>query len=236
MSLTKFLSNTADCLQPRRARRKEARPGELLDAALSLFVEKGFAATRAEDVARRAGVSKGTLFLYFATKEDLFKAVVRESISGYYPVWVAELESFSGSTADLLRKCLGTWWERVGASRASGISKLMLSEARNFPDLALFYQREVIDPGKNLIHRILQRGIDSGEFRPVPLTYGVYAVLSHMIFLGIWKHSLDFDAQDAGRLDPQQYLDAQVDILLNGLLVSGQAADTSGEQQKLVRT
>ena len=82
----------------RRERRKEARPGELLDAALDLFVEKGFAATRAEEVAARAGVSKGTLFLYFPSKEELFKAVVRENISGRFAEWNEEFEAFEGTT------------------------------------------------------------------------------------------------------------------------------------------
>ena len=72
--------NYAPNVVAKRERRKDARPGELLTAALELFVEKGFAATRAEEVAQRAGVSKGTLFLYYATKEELFKAVVRDNI------------------------------------------------------------------------------------------------------------------------------------------------------------
>ena len=148
----------------KRERRKEARPGELLDAALDLFVEKGFAATRAEEVAARAGVSKGTLFLYFPSKEELFKAVVRENISGRFQEWNEEFETFEGSTADMVRYCMKVWWERVGATRASGITKLIISEARNFPDIAAFYQQEVIKPGQDLIRRILQRGVDRGEF------------------------------------------------------------------------
>ncbi len=123
----------------RRERRKEARPGELLDAALDLFVEKGFAATRAEEVAARAGVSKGTLFLYFSSKEELFKAVVLENLAGRFKEWNAEFESFTGSSADMVRFCMRAWWERIGATRASGITKLMISEARNFPELAAFY-------------------------------------------------------------------------------------------------
>jgi len=106
-----------DAARPRRERRKEARPGELLDAALTLFVEKGFAATRVEEVAARAGVSKGTLFLYFPSKEDLFKAVVRETIAGRFAEWNEEFERFDGSSADLVRHCLMAWWERVGMTK-----------------------------------------------------------------------------------------------------------------------
>jgi TetR/AcrR family transcriptional regulator len=105
MSLTKLFSdNTA--VAAKRERRKEARPGELLDAALDLFVEKGFAATRAEEVAARAGVSKGTLFLYFPSKEELFKAVVRENISGRFAEWNEEFDVFEGTTADMVRYCM----------------------------------------------------------------------------------------------------------------------------------
>src|SRR5688572_10872868 len=104
----------------RRERRKEARPGELLEAALDLFVEKGFAATRSEEVAARAGVSKGTLFLYFPSKEELFKAVVRESISGRFAEFQQEFEKYEGSTADMVRYAMRAWWERIGATRASG--------------------------------------------------------------------------------------------------------------------
>ncbi|OGB83947.1 MAG: TetR family transcriptional regulator, partial [Burkholderiales bacterium RIFCSPLOWO2_12_FULL_67_210] len=140
----------------KRERRKEARPGELLDAALALFVEKGFAATRVEEVAARAGVSKGTLFLYFPSKEDLFKAVVRETIAGRFTEWNEELEAFDGSSAELVRYCMHTWWERIGMTAASGITKLVMSEAGMFPEIAAFYQQEVIGPGHDLLKRVLQ--------------------------------------------------------------------------------
>ena len=132
-TLSNFMVAAGDPVHARRERRKEARPGELLDAALDLFVEKGFAATRAEEVAARAGVSNGTLFLYFPSKEELFKAVVRDNISGRFQEWNQEFDSFDGSTPDMLRYCMKVWWDRLGATRASGITKLMISEARNFP-------------------------------------------------------------------------------------------------------
>src|SRR5690606_41345551 len=101
---------------PPRQRRKQARPGELLDAALALFVEKGFAATRVDEVAARAGVSKGTLFLYFPSKEELFKAVVRENIVGRFEEWDVEREAYVGTTSDLPRYCYQVWWERTGST------------------------------------------------------------------------------------------------------------------------
>ena len=189
MSLSKFISAKTDEVA-KRERRKEARPGELLDAALDLFVEKGFAATRAEEVAARAGVSKGTLFLYFPSKEELFKAVVRENISGRFQEWNQEFQSFEGTTADMVRYCMKVWWERVGATRASGITKLMISEARNFPDIAAFYQQEVIKPGQDLIRRILQRGVDKGEFEIRDMDYAIFSITAPMIYLTMMKHSL----------------------------------------------
>lgn len=219
----KFLADTCTKVHAKRERRKEARPGELLAAALELFVEKGYAATKSEEVARRAGVSKGTLFLYFASKEELFKAVVRDSIAGRFPEWNAEFDAFTGSTSDMLRYALKMWWARVGATQAAGITKLMMSEASNFPELAAFYQQEVIAPGHDLIRRILQRGVDRGEFRPIDMKYGVYIVLAPMIFLMTWKHSLGAYMENGERLVPEEYLAAQVETILYGLCSPGTA-------------
>ncbi len=219
MPLPKFIAARTDDVQAKRERRKEARPGELLDAALDLFVEKGFAATRAEEVAVRAGVSKGTLFLYFPSKEELFKAVVRENISGRFAQWNEEFETFEGSSADMVRYCMRVWWDRVGATRASGIIKLVISEARNFPDIAAFYQQEVIAPGQALMRRILQRGVDRGEFQIADMEYATFSITAPLVFLVMMKHSLGACVPQDYPLDPERYLAAQMDTLLNGLLV-----------------
>ncbi len=217
MPVVKFISEKTTTLSAKRERRKEARPGELLDAALDLFVEKGFAATRAEEVAARAGVSKGTLFLYFQSKEELFKAVVRENISGRFREWNDEFEAFEGTAAEMLAYCMTVWWERVGATRASGITKLMMSEAGNFPEIAAFYQHEVIQPGQALIRRIMQRGIDRGEFRPIDLDYAIYSVIAPMIFLILAKHSSATCADGNLPANAGKYITAQVDTILHGL-------------------
>ena len=208
----------------KRARRKEARPGELLSAALDLFVEKGFAATRVEEVAKRAGVSKGTLFLYFSSKEELFKAVVRDSVSGRYPEWRTEIAAFEGTASALLQYSMHTWWARYGATQASGISKLIMSEATNFPELARFYQHEVVEPGRELIRSILQRGVDSGEFRPLDMNYGIYTVLAPMLFLLMWKHSLGACAPDDAPIVPEDYITVQIQTMLQGLCVPAAAS------------
>ena len=210
-------TDTSPTLGAKRERRKEARPGELLDAALDLFVEKGFAATRVEEVAARAGVSKGTLFLYFPSKDELFKAVMRESIAGRLVEWNSDFEAFKGSSCEMLGYCMNSWWDRVGATRASGLTKLMMSEAANFPDIAAFYQHEVVQPGHSLIRRILQRGIDRGEFRPMDLDYAVYSVVAPMVFMILSQHSMGVCMPNNLTLDPQKYIAAQLDILLNGM-------------------
>lgn len=204
---------------PKRVRRKDARPGELVEAALSLFIEKGYAATRVDEVAQRAGVSKGTLFLYFDSKEALFKAVVRENLSGYFVAWNEEFDAYVGSTADMVKQAMTQWWLRVGSTPAGGLSKLMMSEASNFPELAAFYQQEVIQPGHDLLRRMLMRGMARGEFRDIDLTYGVYTLLAPMMFLATWMHSVGKICAQQEPIDPQTYLMAQADHVLLGLCV-----------------
>lgn len=214
--MPRFLHDKLCPVRAKRERRKEARPGELIQAALELFVEKGFAATRSEEVAARAGVSKGTLFLYFQSKEDLLRAVITENLAGRFPEWNDEFESFEGSTADMLRHCTRVWWERVGATPVSGLAKLMLSEGGNFPELAAFYQREVVRPGHALMRRILQRGIDSGEFLPVDVDHAIYAVIAPMVFLFLARHSATWVDHDIP-LDPLLYVSMQTEIVIRGL-------------------
>ncbi len=199
-----------------RQRRKEARPQELLDAALDLFVEKGFAATRSEEVASRAGVSKGTLYLYYPSKEELLKEVIRHNVVNQIAEGMEIVRAFEGSSSELLGNVLRLWWERVGETRASGILKLMMSEVRNFPEIAQFWIDEVTAPADRMIAGIVQRGIDSGEFRPVNVDDVVHALISPLLFLVMNKHSLGACVASA-RLDPWAIIEAQIDLALHGL-------------------
>ena len=217
MSLPQTLRDLVCPAPHKRERRKEARPGELLDAALSLFVEKGYAASKVEDVAQRAGVSKGTLFLYFSSKEELFKAVVRQNISGKFFEFNAALDDFEGSTADLLRIFVHAWWNRVQESQGAGIIKLMVSEGAQFPELADFYRTEVVEPGSQLIRRVLDRGTQRGEFRALDPHYGFYTVMAPIMFIAIWKNAPHLSGADGLSMDVSKYLDMQIDILLSGL-------------------
>lgn len=203
--------------KPRWERRKDARPQELLAAALDLFVERGFASTRLEDVARRAGVSKGTLYLYFTNKEELFKAVVRDSIVPVIGAAEDIIAGFDGHSADLLRKVITEWWQRLGATKASGITKLIMAEAGNFPDIACFYQEEVIARGTSMIASMLDRAIARGEFRPLDVAIMTQVLIAPMMMLMTWKHSVG--PCDQGHLDPLAFLDAFLDMALHGVLV-----------------
>ncbi len=235
MDINKLFCKTDPAGAVKHARRKEARPGELLDAALDLFVEKGFAATRAEEVAARAGVSKGTLFLYFQSKEELLKAVVQKNLSHHFKEFNETFDSFEGDSGSMVSLCMNLWWQRVGATKASGIDKLMMSEAKNFPEIAAYYQQEVIDPGQTLIRRILQRGIDRGEFRPMDLDYAVYCIIAPIIFLMLSKHSGGVCCTTQLAIDPEKYIAAQLNTILYGLSVSPTPAPlTDGQAEHAV--
>jgi AcrR family transcriptional regulator len=204
---------------PSRQRRKEARPQELLDAALELFVEKGFAATRAEEVAQRAGVSKGTLYLYYPSKEELFKAVVRQNLGSLIAEGREIVAQFQGTSGDLLVKMMQTWWTRVGNTRAAGIHKIILAEVRNFPELAQFYADEVIVPADELFCSAVQRGITRGEFRELPLHETAQALMAPMIFLALHQHSVGAcPVQGCATVDPELMLRTHLDLVLHGML------------------
>jgi AcrR family transcriptional regulator len=200
---------------PPRKRRKAARTSELTTAALGLFVEKGYAATRLEDIAARAGVSKGTLYLYFDSKEALFTAVIQE---GILPV-VAENEaiaaSHSGSSFDLLEKLLDHWWEKIGQNDYAGIPKLMVAEARNFPDVAQFYYENVIRRVHALVGSALERGMASGEFRRMDVATTIDVVIAPILMLLIWRFSMACCQNHEG--DPRLYLKIHLDLLRQGL-------------------
>ena len=199
-----------------RQRRKQARPAELVAAALELFVEKGFAGTRLEDVAARAGVSKGTFYLYFHSKEELFKAVIREGIVPILEEGAGLIDAFEGSTADLLRALIGEWWQRIGNTHLAGVPKLMISEAGNFPELATYYHDAVIVRGRDLMRRTLQRGMASGEFRGVDIETAIDVILAPVLMMVIWRYSLGVCSGTAH--DPQIYLQSHLDLTLNGLV------------------
>ena len=208
---------TATNRKPRWQRRKEARPGEIEAAALDLFVERGFAATKLEDVARRAGVTKGTMYLYFDSKEALFKAVIRGAMLPLFERGEQLVDSHRGTARQLLSDFVRGWWKSIGESRVSGLPKLIMAEATNFPELARFYHEEVVSRGRRLFARVIERGVASGEFRAVDTPYALRVLGFSVIFAAIWKHSIGVCEPEP--FDFERYLDAHIDLALNGLLV-----------------
>jgi AcrR family transcriptional regulator len=202
-------------------RRKTARPAEILSAALASFAERGFAATRLDDVAARAGITKGTLYLYFDSKEELFKAVVRQEL-------VPNLESaeamVAGSTApslDLLEQ-LVRGFARIIQSPLGAIPKLVLTEAGNFPDLARFYRDAVVDRGTALWRKVIERGVAAGELRPVDIENTVTCIVAPLLLAALWRHSFE---RHLGRdLDLDALCRAELDLLRRGLTAGPNAA------------
>jgi TetR/AcrR family transcriptional regulator len=210
-------------------RRKAERPQELIAAALELFVEKGFASTRIEEVAQLAGVSKGTLYLYYASKEELLKAVISQYLSAEIAQGAADARAFQGSAGEALRSLMVQWWTRVFDSPASGVFKLIITEVRNFPEIAEFYQREVVVPGGQIIGEVIRRGIASGEFRPVDIEGAVHSIVLPMIMLCLHKHSLGVCKPVASLLDAGAFIRQHIDLLLVGMRASPGAATGAGD-------
>ncbi len=217
-----------------RRRRKEARPQELLDAALALFVQKGFAATRAEEVAARAGVSKGTLYLYYPSKEELLKAVIAHYLSSRIAEGAAQAAGFSGSASALLRGILIEWWSQLYDSPAAGVFKLVITEVRNFPEIAGFYHREVVERAHQLLGGIVRRGIAQGEFRAVDVDHAVHSLVLPLVMICLHRHSLGACmpacTSEDWHLDGRSFIAQHVHLVLDGLSVRpppypGHAAD-----------
>jgi len=200
----------------RHQRRKAARPGEIIAAALELFVEHGFAATRLEDVARRAGVSKGTVYLYFDSKESLFEAVVREIVIPQVERSETLVQQHQGSQAELLEQLVMNWWQSVSAGPICGIPKLIIAESANFPQAAQFFVDNVINRVRGIFNKVIEKGIEQGEFRQVDPEYVTRLLMSPMVLLAVWRHSLQ-PYDQTFPMDEPTYLHQHLDLFLNGL-------------------
>jgi len=201
--------------KPRWQRRKDARPAELVAAALEVFVEKGFAATKLADVARRAGVTKGTVYLYFDSKEALFKAVVRETIVPVIAQGEALARSFTGSARELVERLVREYWRLVGETALAGIPKLMMAEAATFPELTRFYYNEVVTRGHRLMAGVIERGVENGEFRPVDVMVAAKLAMSPLIHATVARRAFASCMPEA--FNVQQYLDTHIDLYLHGI-------------------
>ena len=210
-------SPAAGAPSPRWERRKEHRPAELLAAALDLFVERGYAATRLEDIAARAGVSKGTLYLYFATKEELFKALVRENIVSVIERVRQRIAGSDEPAAVLVERFVQGWWREFGGTRLAGIVKLLMSEAGNFPEVARFFHDEAIRPTTELFGSIIARGVARGEFRPVDVQAAAQLWLAPLVMKAIWTQSFELCRISGDSLEPGRLIATHLQMILAGL-------------------
>jgi AcrR family transcriptional regulator len=199
-------------------RRKEARPAEILDAALAVFAQKGFAATKLDDIAAKAGITKGTIYLYFDSKQALFEALARQSVGAQIELVTAQLATFPGSSAELLRFVLSTMGRFAMTSDRVVLPRLVLAEAANFPKLAEFWRREIIERGIGLMSGIIQRGIERGEFRKIEPQHAARLCVAPILIIVLWRTT--FAQFDAEPYDYQGLIDAHLQTLLKGLEVS----------------
>lgn len=218
----------ADDSNSRWQRRKDARPEEILDAALRLFGEKGFSATRMQDVANAAGISKGTLYLYFSNKEAIFYQVVQQRITPQLDQVESMVNASTGSQADLLRQMINGWWLGVACSSLSAIPKIITAEAGNFPELARYFTLNVVTRSRKLFSRVIERGMQRGEFRQYDAETVARLVIAPLVQATIWMHSLKPYDDDAGT---QQYLQLHCEFILNSLLQDTPIASRSGGQE-----
>jgi len=175
---------------PRWRRRKESRSAELLEAALHLFGEFGYAQTRLDDVAARAGISKGTVYLYFASKQDLFEAVVHERASPWINALATRPIDDEQPTDVVVREALLWGWNQFLESKLYLIARIVLGESNNFPHLAQAYLREVMGPIHRYLISLLERGIARGEIDGEASRERVKAMLAPLSWFALWRHAL----------------------------------------------
>jgi AcrR family transcriptional regulator len=203
-------------VSPTKQRRAPAqRPGEIIDAALALFVEKGFAATRLDDVALRAGLSKAAIYLYFEDKTALFQGVVRQAVASNLGTVEAMLKAHRGPVAHLLPRILEFMAGRIDETPLPAIAKLVISESRAFPEIGRFYLKEVIGRGLPLLEGLIVRGIEQGEFRQVDPAMTVRSLIGAMLLAGIWRTV--FEPIGADKLDVKALARHHADLMLHAL-------------------
>jgi AcrR family transcriptional regulator len=201
-----------------RRRRKEARPGELIAAALEVFVEKGFAATRLDDVAARAGVSKGTVYLYFKSKEALFKSVIETGLTPAIEIAEALAAETERPAAELLRRFVEIWWRSMGATPLGSLPKLLVAESRNFPEVAQWFHDAILRRAQKAMVRIIEVGIARGEFREVDPDITARIFFAPMFSYLIWQRAFGEIMRDLP--PPERFFDEVLNRLIYGLAKS----------------
>ena len=207
--------------EPKWRRLPEERPHQIIEAGLEVFAERGLASARLEDIAKRAGVSKGTIYLYFPNKEALFREVVRQTVVA--TIERAEREIVHGSATEQLLTYIRGYWSFVRSPRFEAIYRLVMAELQNFPDLAQFYSEEVVQRSARLIGRLIQQGIDSGEFRPIDPKVAARMLQALIVSHGLWCSRQKFFPHMAGATD-EKVLAELTDFYLHAIKAVPDAA------------
>ncbi len=204
--------------EPKWRRRKDERPGEITAAAFAVFSEKGFAAARLDEIAQRAGVSKGALYLYFETKEDLFRAVVRDAVSPKIAKVRAFAEGFEGPFSELVRALLPLAATMVGTSGLGRVIKMVIGESGNFPELARHWHDEVIGPALGTLTRLVERAQAKGELKPGPARFHALSLMSPLLIGVLWRET--FEPVGGQPLDLEALAKQHVENVLAGILAN----------------
>jgi AcrR family transcriptional regulator len=195
--------------EPRYQRRKEDRPQEITEAAFRVFAEKGYASARVDDVATRAGISKGLLYLYFKTKEELFKAVIKSVVIRRVDALLLAVDETELSSAEFIRGPLLEFMKRVPGSPIAIVIRLLISEGQRHPDLVDYYWDNVVSKGLAVISGFVERGVQRGEFRETAVTNLPQLILAPMMLSTIWR--ILFAKRT---LDTDKLMETHVDMIL----------------------
>ncbi len=201
---------------PKWSRRKEARPAEIIEAALDLFIEAGFADTKLSDVAKRAGIAKGTVYRYFDTKEDLFRAVVRQALAANLGAIEALAAGHEGPLADLLPLMMGMAAQRLGGSRLPAILRMVVADSRAFPDLAAIWHDEVVSKFLSLLTRLIAAAQERGEVKAGDPKLHAFSVIGPMVTALLFREL--FDRGSPHTPDLQALAAQHARTVLDGLL------------------
>lgn len=201
---------------PKRQRRAQDRPREICAAALDVFAEKGFAAARLDEIAQRAGVSKGTLYLYFKDKADLFRAVVRDTVAPNIDLVRTMIEGADLPFPDVIRMFLPRFAALTSQARVGAVAKMVVGESRNFPELAKVWHDEVVSKALGLIGGLIERGQAKGEVRAGDPRLLTFTLMGPMVMGLLWRETL----QPAGGapLDLEALAVQHAETVLDGML------------------
>lgn len=204
-------------VEPKWRRRKETRPADIAAAALSVFAEKGFAGARIEEIAKRAGISKGTLYLYYHGKAELFRAVVREVVIPNVDSVRAAFLAADMPFATVLRRLLPTFAEIVTRVPVGAVAKMVIGESRNFPELAKVWHDEVIGKSLGLIATLVERAQAKGEVRPGDPRTHAFSIMGPMLISVLWRET--FTPVGGATLDLPAIARQHAETVLAGLLI-----------------